>query len=57
MTEMPENVCEWMETKEDPFGDPLYSTGCGHLAQLIEGTPEENQFKFCPFCGKEIQCR
>jgi hypothetical protein len=49
-----EGGCKWIETKDD-YLDPMYETGCNHLAQLIEGTPEENQFKFCPFCGREIK--
>lgn len=28
--------------------------GCGCTIQLIEGTPEENMFDYCPECGAKM---
>jgi hypothetical protein len=48
--------CKW--TKVDDFeGDAFYETKCFEDMFFTDGeTPEENKFKYCPFCGKEIQC-
>lgn len=38
------------------LGDENYTcTNCGEILVLEEGTPEENEYKFCPFCGAEIE--
>lgn len=41
--------CKW---KPD---DPYYETACGHFWQFIDGGVGENDTKFCPFCGGEIE--
>jgi rRNA maturation endonuclease Nob1 len=33
----------------------IWDTGCGKDFVLNEGTLEENKFKFCPYCGGEIE--
>lgn len=45
-------VCEWHEQSYDMEG--TYDTGCGNLFTVGEGTPEENSFKYCAYCGGEI---
>jgi hypothetical protein len=42
--------CVW---KGDDEGN--WSTSCGNLYCIIEGTPEENQMKFCCYCGKPLR--
>lgn len=38
------------------LGDENYTcTNCGEILVLEEGTPEENEYKFCSFCGAEIE--
>jgi hypothetical protein len=32
-----------------------YSTKCGHAFIFIEGGPVANGFKYCPYCGQDIQ--
>ena len=27
---------------------------CGFVLQLMEGTPEENSYNYCPKCGKRL---
>lgn len=49
---MEKDYCEWAQQDAD-FND--YGTGCQHLFTLFDGTPEENNFKFCPFCGKPLE--
>lgn len=41
-------TCRWANENSP------YDTECGNLFEFIDGTPSENGFKFCPFCGKEI---
>jgi len=44
-------VCNWK--KEE---DNIYKTECGNYFQLTnDDSPEENGFKFCPFCSGEIK--
>ena len=40
------DVCEW---SEDEGG--IFQTSCGESFEVTEGTPEENKFKFCCYCG------
>jgi len=35
-------------------GDETWSTGCGEYHMFIEGTPEDNSYEFCPYCGSDI---
>ncbi|WP_461521561.1 hypothetical protein [Porticoccus sp.] len=45
-------ICEWHEQGWEMQGN--WETGCSNLFSMIEGTPEENKFKFCPYCGGDI---
>jgi uncharacterized protein YbaR (Trm112 family) len=47
-------VCEW---KYDDFGDSFYSTSCENEFVIIDGTPEDNDMKFCPYCAGRIEAR
>lgn len=40
--------CLWQQDE-----DGNYDTECGNRFVFIYGTPEDNGFKFCPYCGKE----
>jgi hypothetical protein len=49
-------ICIWK--KDDPLcysEDDSWDTSCGDKFLLIEGTPKENKFFFCPNCGKRIK--
>lgn len=48
----PEPECEWK--LEDAEGN-LYATGCENRQLIFEGTPEENGYKYCPYCGRKIK--
>ena len=43
------NPCTWTQ---DANG--IFYTSCGQEEEFTTGTREENGYKFCPYCGKEI---
>ena len=47
-----EDVCEWRLCDE---GANVYDTTCRNPHILIEGTPRENNYSYCPYCGKKIK--
>ena len=47
-----EEVCEWMLCDEEAN---VYDTSCRNPHILIEGTPKENNYEYCPYCGKKIK--
>ena len=50
-----DNVCVW-EMVENGWHDPAYwETSCGGAAEFVNGGPSENDFVYCPFCGKKIR--
>lgn len=44
------HTCSW--TWDD---DGFYATECGQSFFFDSGTPSENHFNFCPFCGVKIE--
>jgi hypothetical protein len=44
-----ERDCIWTEDE-----DGIYHTSCGESFEFMNGTPEDNHIKFCPYCGKLI---
>jgi len=43
--------CTWTYDDLEDF----WETACGEAFVISEGTLEENNFRFCPFCGKPIK--
>ena len=43
-------TCRW---SEDGNGEP-WATMCGNYLEINEGTPNENGFKFCCYCGRKL---
>ena len=43
-------TCTWTENE-----DGVYETNCGNLFMFNDGTPSENGFEFCPYCGRELR--
>ena len=41
--------CEWHED-----ADGLWETECGHTFQCDTGTPSENRFAHCCYCGDPL---
>lgn len=44
--------CKWKLEDEEVN---LYVTGCKKYYLVGEGTPEENKYRYCPYCGKKIK--
>ena len=49
---MTDDVCEWRLCDEEAN---VYDTSCRNPHILIEGTPKENNYEYCPYCGKKIK--
>ena len=50
--ELPDDVCEWRLCDGEAN---VYDTSCRNPHILIEGTPKENNYEYCPYCGKKIK--
>jgi len=48
------NKCQWRQSK-DRDEDGIYSTSCGGMFYFDNGSLSDNEFKFCPYCGREIE--
>ena len=46
---IPAETCTWTE---DPDG--IWHTSCGQAHEFTTGTPEENDHRYCPYCGKVL---
>ena len=42
--------CAWTED-----ADGNWHTGCQQIHVFISGTPQENGYVFCPYCGRKIE--
>ena len=47
-----DDVCEWRLCDEEAN---VYDTSCRNPHILIEGTPKENGYRYCPYCSKKIK--
>lgn len=47
-----DDVCKWKIEDEEAN---LYVTGCGQRHLIFEGTPKENGYRYCHYCGKKIK--
>ena len=47
-----DDVCEWLYKGEHL---DYFDTGCGVIHMFLEGYIAENNYKFCPYCGKTIK--
>jgi hypothetical protein len=46
------NECIWHQ--DDIGGDSVWETTCKRSFEFNDGGPEENGFKFCCYCGKNL---
>ena len=44
--------CKWELIDEE---SNVYDTSCRNPHILLEGTPKDNNYNFCPHCGREIK--
>lgn len=47
----PDMFCTWEQEGED---SERFNSDCGMSFYFEDGEPEENEFKFCPKCGKPL---
>jgi hypothetical protein len=47
-----QETCKWERMDHD---SDCYETSCGQAFCLTDGTPKENKFKFCSYCGRKIE--
>lgn len=47
-----DEFCEWIRDN-DEFD--VYDTKCRNRHVFFEGSPEDNEYVYCPYCGKEIK--
>lgn len=47
-----EEFCEWIRDN-DEFD--VYDTKCRNRHVFFEGSPEDNEYVYCPYCGKKIK--
>jgi hypothetical protein len=45
-------LCQWTQDGE---GSDVWHAGCGHYFCLNEGTPTDNNMKYCCYCGCQIE--
>ena len=41
--------CTWTQD-----ADGIWNTSCGQAHEFNTGTPEENEHRYCPYCGKVL---
>jgi hypothetical protein len=46
-----DNICNWYQEGID---SDWWGTSCAQAFILNDGTPAENDFHFCPYCGKRL---
>lgn len=46
------DVCEWYGQSGEIEG--TYEANCQEAFVVIDGTVAENKFKYCPYCGGEL---
>ena len=46
-----DNVCEWKYNDSEYY----FESSCKHLHIFMSDGPEENEYRFCPYCGKKIK--
>lgn len=45
-----EKRCHWRDEDES-----VYSTDCGHNFYFVDAPLSEQNFKYCPYCGLQIE--
>jgi len=48
------NTCKWHKDGQHMPDHDYWETSCGNIFQFNVDGPNENHFKFCPYCGLPI---
>lgn len=43
----------WIE--HDDFDNSWECSACNEVVDIIEGTPMDNEYRFCPWCGAKME--
>lgn len=46
-----DDVCEWKYNDSEYY----FESSCEHLHIFMSDGPKENEYRFCPYCGKKIE--
>ena len=46
-----DDVCEWKYNNSEYY----FESSCDHLHIFMSDGPKENEYEFCPYCGKKIK--
>ena len=46
-----DDVCEWKYNDSEYY----FESSCDHLHIFMSDGPKENEYDFCPYCGKNIK--
>ena len=46
-----DDVCEWKYNDSEYY----FESSCDHLHIFMSDGPKENEYDFCPYCGKKIK--
>ena len=46
--------CYWIEDMQ-PDGWVVWQTTCANMFEFTADGPDENNFKFCPYCGGKLR--
>ena len=46
-----DDVCEWKYNDSEYY----FESSCEHLHIFMSDGPKENEYRFCPYCGKRIK--
>lgn len=46
-----DDVCEWKYNDSEYY----FESSCEHLHIFMSDGPKENEYRFCPYCGKKIR--
>lgn len=55
LTRERDEACVWGVIEDGRDEDRSWATGCGEEMIIIEGTPLENDYRFCPCCGRKLK--
>jgi len=53
---MTEKKCTWKKVSDDD-GIPVYAISCNTESHYFDEFDREEAFKFCPYCGGEIEIK
>ena len=48
---VPDDVCEWKYN----YSEYYFESSCDHIHIFMYDGPKENEYGFCPYCGKKIK--